>query len=114
MADIFNRDKMNTKEIISKVTEKLRTYYNPKEIILFGSYASGNPDKGSDLDLLIIKDTDEKFRQRALNVRRVLIEENGLIGLDILVYTPNEIARRLEMGDSFLSKIMKEGIILYG
>jgi len=105
---------MNTQEIISKVTEKLREYYDPKEIILFGSYARGNPEKGSDLDLLIIKDTDEKFRQRSLNVRRILVEENGLIGLDILVYTPDEIAKRIEIGDSFLSKILKEGVILYG
>jgi uncharacterized protein len=105
---------MNTQEIISKVTEKLREHYDPKEIILFGSYAHGNPEKGSDLDLLVIKDTDEKFRERSLNVRRILIEENGLIGLDILVYTPNEIAKRMEMGDSFLSKILREGVILYG
>jgi predicted nucleotidyltransferase len=105
---------MNTQEIISRVTEKLREHYDPKEIILFGSYAHGNPEKGSDLDLLVIKDTDEKFRERALNVRRILIEENGLIGLDILVYTPDEIAKRMEIGDSFLSKILREGVILYG
>lgn len=105
---------MNTQEIISKVTEKLREHYDPKEIILFGSYAHGNPEKGSDLDLLIIKDTDEKFRERSLNVRKILIEENGLIGLDILVYTPDEIAKRMEIGDSFLSKILTEGVILYG
>jgi len=105
---------MNTEEIISKITEKLRLHYNPKEIILFGSYAIGKSHKESDLDLLIIKDTDEKFRQRILNVRRILTEENGLVGLDILVYTPDEIARRMEMGDSFLTKIMREGVVIYG
>ena len=105
---------MDAKEVISRVTEKIKINYNPQEIILFGSYAYGNPDKDSDLDLLIIKETDDKFRQRTLNVRRILSEENGLIGLDILVYTPKEIAKRLEAGDSFLSKLLREGIVLYG
>ena len=100
--------------ILTDMVEAIVREVDPDKIILFGSYASGNPGKGSDLDLLIVKDTDEKFRERSLNVRRILIEENGLIGLDILVYTPDEIAKRMEMGDSFLSKIMKEGIILYG
>jgi len=105
---------MDAKEIILRVTEKIKINYNPQEIILFGSYAYGNPDNDSDLDLLIIKETDDKFRQRTLNVRRILSEENGLIGLDILVYTPKEIAKRLEVGDSFLSKLLREGIVLYG
>lgn len=105
---------MDKKEIITKITEKIRTQYNPQEIILFGSYAYGNPGKGSDLDLLIIKETNEKYRERALSVRRILSEENGLIGLDILVYTPKEIAKRMEVGDSFLTKVFKEGVVLYG
>ena len=105
---------MDAKEIISRVTEKIKINYNPQEIILFGSYANGNPDKDSDLDLLIIKETNEKYRERSLKVRKILSEENGLIGMDILVYTPEEITRRMEIGDSFLSKILKEGVMLYG
>lgn len=49
-----------------------------------------------------------------LTVRRLLSEENGLIGIDILVYTPDEINKRLEIGDSFISKILKKGKVVYG
>ena len=105
---------MDKKEIITKITEKIKIQYQPQKIILFGSYAWGNPTKGSDLDLLIVKETNEKHRKRALSVRKILSEENGLIGMDVLVYTPEEFYRRIEMGDSFLSKIIEEGEVLYG
>ena len=105
---------MDKKEIITRVVEKIKTWYPPQKIILFGSYAWGNPTKDSDLDLLIVKETTEKHRKRSLKIRKILSEENGLIGMDILVYTPEELSKRIEMGDSFLSKILRKGKVLYG
>lgn len=43
---------------ISEIVNKIATGYNPDKIILFGSYASGNPSDDSDLDLFVIKDSD--------------------------------------------------------
>ena len=83
---------MDKKEIITRVVEKIKTRYQPQKIILFGSYAWGNPTKDSDLDLLIVKETTEKHRKRSLSIRKILSEENGLIGMDILVYTPEEFS----------------------
>ena len=105
---------MDNKELIAKITEKIRMYYNPQEIILFGSYSNGRQERDSELDILIIKETKEKYRERTLKVRRILSEENSVIGMDIIVYTPEEIKKRMEIGDSFLSKILNEGIVLYG
>jgi len=105
---------MNKKQIITRIAEKITTQYQPQKIILFGSYAWGDPTKDSDLDLLIVKETNEKHRKRSLSIRKILSEENGLIGMDILVYTPEEFSERIEMGDSFLSKILREGEVLYG
>lgn len=104
---------MNKAEIIDAVAKKIETQYNPQKIILFGSYAWGDPEEDSDLDLFVVKDTDDKPRKRALQVRRILDEENSLIGLDILVYTPEELSRRMSIGDTFLSRILSEGKILY-
>ena len=104
---------MDNKEIITKVADKIKTQYQPQRIILFGSYAWGNPTQDSDLDLLIVKETRERYTRRALKIRKILTEENGLIGMDILVYTPKELSKRLEIGDSFLSKILEEGEVLY-
>jgi predicted nucleotidyltransferase len=105
---------MDNKELITKITEKIKRYYDPQEIILFGSYSNGRQERDSDLDILIIKETNEKYRERTLKVRRILSEENSVIGMDIIVYTPEEISKRMEIGDSFLSNILNEGIVLYG
>lgn len=105
---------MDKKEIIAKISEKIKTQYQPQRIILFGSHASGNAREDSDIDLLIIKETEEKHRERLLKVRRILREENRLIGIDILVFTPEELSNRIKMGDSFISDILEKSITIYG
>ncbi|MBI3599860.1 MAG: nucleotidyltransferase domain-containing protein [Nitrospinae bacterium] len=104
---------MDQNVIITQIVEKIKKYFQPEKIIVFGSFAWGNPTRDSDLDLFIIKDTKEKPRKRALEVRRIISEENAFVGIDILVYTPEEFRKRMEMGDSFLSKIMKKGKVMY-
>lgn len=96
------------------MVEKLVKQYQPEKIILFGSYAWGKPTKDSDVDLFIIKETDERHIDRAIRVNEILDEENGLVALESLVYTKNETQRRLEMEDPFIKKIMLKGTVLYG
>ncbi len=105
---------MDKKEIISRIVEKIKAGYKPQKIIIFGSYAWGKPTKGSDVDLLVVKETLEKPRERTTKVRRILSEENAILGMDILVYTPDELSKRLKIEDSFLSKILKKGKVMYG
>lgn len=105
---------MNKKELIERITEKIKEQYKPEKIILFGSLAWGKPSKDSDIDLFIVKRTKLKIRQRAIKVRKILREENALTAIDILVYTPEEISERLKLGDSFISKILRKGKVLYG
>ena len=45
--------------VIPDILEKIVAGYAPQKVILFGSYAYGEPDEDSDIDLLIIKDTNE-------------------------------------------------------
>ncbi len=101
-------------EIINQIVEKIKTQYHPQKIIIFGSYAWGSPSKDSDLDLFIIKETKEKHRERAVNLRRILSKENEFVAMDILVYTPEELAQRSKIGDSFIGKILKKGKLVYG
>lgn len=105
---------MDKKGILLRVVEKIKKNYQPQKIIVFGSYAWGRPTKDSDIDLFIIKRTKKNHRERALQIRRLLREENALVGMDLLVYTPEEFAKRIEIGDSFLSEILKKGKVLYG
>lgn len=48
------------RQIILRMVEKIAKEYQPRKIILFGSYAYGEPTQDSDVDLLIIKNTDKR------------------------------------------------------
>ncbi len=102
------------RKIISRMVEKIKKEYQPEKIILFGSYALGNAAKDSDIDLFIVKKTDARHIDRAVKVCEIIDEENCLIGVDVLVYTPEELSHRLKIGDVFVEKVLKEGKVLYG
>ncbi len=96
--------------VIRAMTRQIAEQFRPQKIILFGSYARGNPRPESDVDLLIVIDESLKERQQSLKIRRSL---GVLFGLDLIIYTPKRLARRLEMGDLFLADVLKEGKVLY-
>jgi len=102
------------KRLIQVMAEKIKKEYTPEKIILFGSYAWGKPNKDSDIDLFIIKRTNERHIDRSVRVAEILDEENALFAIEPLVYTPEEVSYRLKIGDPFIKKIMKKGRILYG
>ncbi len=56
------------KTILVEIVEKLKNEYKPLKIILFGSYAYGTPGKDSDIDLLILKNTEERRVDRFVGV----------------------------------------------
>lgn len=99
--------------LIEKILDKLVNEYHPKEVILFGSYAQGNPHEDSDIDLLIVKDTKEKFLERWTTVRKILTDPKRKVPMDVLILTPEEIDNRLSIGDQFLLEIYRTGNRLY-
>lgn len=101
------------KRLIRQIVDKLERDYKPRKIILFGSYAYGNPGPDSDIDLLIIKDTEERFIDRCFKVRRVLSDPTRMFPLEIVVLTPDEISQRLAIGDQFIEEIIEKGEVLY-
>lgn len=60
----------NIEKILLEVIDKLREGYRPIKVILFGSYAYGKPTEDSDIDLLILKDTDKSRTERFVEVKR--------------------------------------------
>jgi predicted nucleotidyltransferase len=93
--------------LVSRIVE----FYQPEMVILFGSYAYGNPHEGSDLDLLLIKQTNEHPLNRAAGLRMAL--RDMLLPMDILVYTPAEIAKDKERKFTFIYDVLKSGKVLY-
>jgi predicted nucleotidyltransferase len=99
-----------------KMQKRLKTLitnlkaYQPEKIILFGSSVRGEQDEYSDIDLVIIKKTQDRFLQR-LKKAALLIREP--IPVDLFVYTPEEFAQMLADENSFAQTVIKEGKIIY-
>ena len=98
---------------IDRIIRRIVADYRPDKIILFGSYAYGEPSGDSDLDLLIIKQTSERFIDRWTRVRKIVSDPKRVIPFDPLVLTPREIEERLAIGDQFIEEIIAKGEVLY-
>ena len=99
--------------ILKGIVKKLRAKYDPIKIVLFGSYAYGDPSGDSDIDLLILKDTDERMVDRFVTVKRIIYNPHRKIPVSPLVYTPKELEARMKMGDDFIKEVVRRGVVLY-
>ena len=100
-----------TEEMLDGVARRIVEHCNPYKIVLFGSRAWGRPGRHSDLDILVIMDSEERPAQRA--ARLSLLARPKFVPMDILVRTPREIEQRLAMGDFFIRRILEKGRVLY-
>lgn len=97
-------------EAIDDVVRQIFENFHPEKIFLFGSYAYDTPRPESDLDLLVIMDSAISEAEQAV---QILSQVDYLFGLDLLVYTPEHFAQRLDWGDSFLHEVIERGVVLY-
>jgi predicted nucleotidyltransferase len=85
----------------------------PDKIILFGSYARGEANEESDLDLFLIKEGLEDFSEYEIKARkrlRTIILNYDTNGIDILSASPSYLRKR---DDYFYKEILEEGRVLY-
>lgn len=94
---------------IQDVVRQIATRFSPLKIILFGSYARGDPRPESDVDLLVIMPTRREGEQSLLIRQAIQCD----FGLDLIVQTPATVRRRLRLGDFFLREILEKGKVLY-
>ena len=106
-------EKPSLEETLRRVVEKIRREYDPERIILFGSHAYGEPDEDSDIDLFIVKETEKDTIQRFVEVSRATYERGLKVIVSPLIYTPDEVRQRLEMGDDFVREVLSKGQVLY-
>ncbi len=100
-----------TETKIRQAAQKIAAAAHPEKIILFGSFAHGNPTPDSDVDLLVIMASAQDQRANAREISEILYPRP--FPVDILVRTPAEIAQRLQWGDGFISDILAKGKVLY-
>jgi uncharacterized protein len=98
------------REAIDQVVRQIVERFDPHRIILFGSYAGGQPHDGSDVDLLVEMETPLREADQAVQSCQQ-IEYH--FGIDLLVRTPATIQRRLAQGDGFLADVFSRGLVLY-
>lgn len=94
-----------------QVLEALKPY-QPQRVIIFGSRARGDSRRFSDIDLVLIKDTPEKFLDRMRAVAQLLRPLPG--EKDVFVYTPQEWQKMIAEGNPFVEEVLREGVALYG
>lgn len=95
---------------IEAYREKVVSKLNPKRIILFGSFARGDFNEGSDIDLIVIADWKEGFLDRI----KTLMEMNDLkLPIEPIGYTEEEFEEMIRKGNPFILKVLEEGVVIY-
>jgi len=100
-----------TEDKIDQAARKIAAQINPEKIILFGSFAYGQPTPDSDVDLLVIVKGKINSRARAQQISEILYPRP--FPADILVRTPDEVKESLLHGDCFMKEVFSKGKILY-
>jgi len=95
---------------IDDVARQIVEKFHPIKVILFGSYAYGTPRRESDVDLLVVMETDIREVQQEILILKNIEHR---FGLDILVKTPKVFNEGIKAGDSFLKEIVQKGKVLY-
>ncbi len=102
----------NLTESLEQVVQRLVEGLQPEQIILFGSYAYGQPTEGSDLDILVIvSESTEPPHRRAQKAYRCV----GSIGIpkDLLVLTREEFEKQMRLVTSLARRVKERGKVLY-
>ncbi len=101
-------------DILKEAVKRIRKI-DPQKIVLFGSYAYGNPTSESDIDLFIVKDLEGKSKrdwevEAKLQLVDLIMETH--LAFDIFVDSAESVLQRLKE-DSFYKEIFTKGKILY-
>lgn len=102
---------MINKKLIQKIVDTIVTSAHPIKIILFGSGARNEMKQDSDLDLLIIEEEIDNKGKEMVRLRNAI--GNVGIGVDVLVYSQNEVDEWGHLPGTALYSALKEGKIVY-
>ena len=97
-------------DAIYDVVRQIIERFQPRQVILFGSYAYGEPHPGSDVDMLVVMDVLGKEAEQAVRICQAI---DYHFGLDLIVRSPQTVAERLALGDPFLQEVLSRGRVLY-
>ena len=102
---------MTTEATITTMVDRIVGRFQPSRVVLFGSHARGVASEWSDVDLLVVMGDVSDKRAAAIEIRRSL--GDMLVSKDIVVTTPDEIARRGDVAGTVLHAALHEGRVVY-
>ncbi len=97
-------------ELVERIKE-----FDPEKIILFGSYANGNPNEHSDLDFFVVKENEPALRDLRIAIRSKLFDiyYKNKFELDLFVDNEEHINYRKSISDMFYDELITNGKVLY-
>jgi predicted nucleotidyltransferase len=103
--------KLSSQDINEAVRRAVAAAHDPSRVIVFGSYARGDADEGSDLDMIVIEREIENKGAEMVRLNRAV----GWIGkgVDILVYSEEEFEQRSRVPGTVPYWASREGNVLY-
>jgi predicted nucleotidyltransferase len=98
-------------DIVQTMVERIAEGFRPVRIVLFGSRARGEATARSDVDLLVVLPEVANKRHAAVEVLRALGDLP--VAADVVVTTPEELARRGQVNGDVLRAALREGKVVY-
>jgi uncharacterized protein len=99
-------NEQNIQDLCNRIVQE----FHPDRVILFGSYASGQPSPDSDVDILVILPFEGKSFYKSLEI---LNRTNPDFPIDLLARRPDETQRRYREGDPLIREALDRGKVLY-
>ena len=99
------------RQTIDAIIQAIAETFSPQQIVLFGSYASGQPGPDSDLDLLIVMNSDLPRHKRGVPI--MLLFRPIPCSIEVLVYTPEEVAKWKGTTNHIITEAYQSGKVVY-
>ncbi|MCP4640304.1 MAG: nucleotidyltransferase domain-containing protein [bacterium] len=100
-----------TDDMLHEAVQRIVEAGSPLRVVLFGSHARGDARPDSDLDVLIVEESDQPRHKRSIPYYRAL--RDASYGKDIVVWTPAEVEEWAGVSNAFITTALREGRTLY-
>ena len=104
----------NVKIELENLLKAMNQISDVNSIYLFGSYAYGEPNEDSDLDICVVSNDRSKRKLEIMKLVRKAISKVATMPIDLLVYYSDEFNERAKLESTMENQILIQGVKIYG